>query len=194
MKRVDGRKIVLKSKRVFLRILECCDITQHYIDGLNDPEVNKYLVNVSSKKQTWKTVSDYIKSNSNSKNSILLGVFDKKNNRFIGTVNISGISYFHYLCWIGICLFDKDYWGEGYALESLKRAMRFIFQDLKMHHIFAGIYNGNITSFQLFKKAGFYKQASFKNTYRHKSNFKEVVIYGKNNSRFDRRLMKKPAL
>lgn len=190
MSTINKRKILLVSERLILKVMKSKDITKSYVNGLNDPEVNRFLVNVRLKKQTLRTVDGYVKKSLRAKDSILLGILLKGGKKFIGTINISGISYFHYLCSIGVCIFDKNYWGKGYATEALKRVVEFIFDELKLHYIEAGVYKGNRASVNLFKKAGFKLNASFKNLYRHIDTFKEVLMFGKVNHNFDYSVLK----
>ncbi len=182
---MNKQDVFLFSERLSLKVMRVRDVDADYINGLNDPEVNKFLVNVGLRKQTLKTVREYVGNCLRSGESLLLGIFLRKRNKLVGTINVSGISYFHYMCSVGICIFNKKCWGKGYAIEALKRVVRYIFDDLKLHHIEAGVYKENKTSMSLFKQAGFKQEALFKNRYRHRDVFKEVVMFGRTNSEFD---------
>lgn len=179
------KNITLLTGRLKIKILRIDDITPEYVKGLNDPEVNKFLVNARLKKQTKKTVADFILHNLQSPNDILLGIFLKESNAFIGTIRIGDISGFHYLCNIGICFFIKKYWGKGYASEALKKICDFIFNKLKLHYIEAGVYKDNHHSMRLFKRVGFKIQASYKDKYRYQEDFRPVVIWGITNPKFN---------
>lgn len=185
------KKIVILTDRLKIRTLQIKDITSEYINGLNDTEVNRFLVNVRLEKQTEKTVKDFTEKNLISDDSVLLGIFVKDGNKLIGTIRISNISYFHYLCSIGICIFNKNYWGKNYAFEALRKVAKFIFDELKLHYIEAGVYKENIASIKLFKKAGFKIMASFKDKYRYSDTFYPVVILSLINSKFNINLLKK---
>ena len=183
-------KIVLLTERLRIKTLRLDDITPEYLKGLNDPEVNKFLVNVRLKRQTKKTVSDFISQNLESPSDMFLGIFLKKDCTFIGTIKIGGISNFHYLCSVGICFFAKEYCGKGYASEALRRTIDFIFKKLKLHHIEAGVYKNNRLSMKLFKRAGFKARAFYKDKYRYQGDFEPVIIWGLTNHEFDKALLK----
>lgn len=179
------KEINLNTERLRLRTLKVEDINDDYIDALNDSEVNRFLVNVRLRKQTYKTVKDFIEKNLQSSQDLLLGIFTKKENKFIGTVRIHDISNFHYFCSLGICLFDKRHWKKGHALEALKKTVNFIFKELGLHYIEAGVYKGNKTSLKLFQRAGFKNMAYFKDKFRYNDDFREVSILGLKNPDFN---------
>ena len=184
------KNVSLNTKRLIIKTLKTGHINHKYVEGLNDPEINKYLVSARLKKQDYGTVRKFVKFNLDSKDSLLLGIFSKKDKRLIGTLRLHDILEFHRLCHLGICVFDKDYWHRGYALEALKRAVRFAFEDLKLHYVEAGVYKENTPSVRLFKRAGFRAMASFKDKYRHIDRFKEVLMFGKTNKRFKHHTLK----
>lgn len=179
------KNIALCTDRLKIRTLRIKDVTLGYVKGLNDLEVNKFLVNVRLEKQDKEKVSGFILHNLRSPHDLLLGIFLKEGNAFIGTVRVGDISNFHYFCTVGICLFNKKYWGKGYALEAIEKVCDFIFKELKLHYIEAGVYEENRASMKLFKKAGFKIQVRYKNKYRYQDDFKPVIIWGLTNSKFN---------
>jgi RimJ/RimL family protein N-acetyltransferase len=180
-----NRKVLIRTSKVTLRTLRIADVTAEYIRGLNDPEVNRFLVNVRLRRQTQKTIESFIRTNLTSKDSLLLGIFKTSDNVLVGTVRISDISDFHRLCSVGICIFDKSSWGKGYAVESIKSACAFVFDHLGLHYIEAGVFQENRASMRLFKNAGFNIQARFVDKYRYLDGFKPVVIWSKTNPGFN---------
>jgi hypothetical protein len=65
----------LLTDRLKIKLLRVNDITPAYVDGLNDPEVNKFLVNVRLEKQTKKKAMAFVVRNLQSQSDLLLGVF-----------------------------------------------------------------------------------------------------------------------
>jgi RimJ/RimL family protein N-acetyltransferase len=49
---IDKESLRIEDERIYLRPIDVEDITNGYISGLNDPEVNRYLVNVRKNIQT----------------------------------------------------------------------------------------------------------------------------------------------
>lgn len=183
---MDIQEIVLENNILCLKPIGVDDITDEYINGLNDPQINRYLVNVRGCVQTRKTVTDYVKSNFEDPSSILFGIFIEDDPiSFVGTVRISGISFFHFFADIGVCLFVKEAWKKGYGVESVSLVKDYAFNVLGLHYIEAGAYAENRNSINLFKRAGFSERYRIKNKYRHEHSFKETVFLGIANENFD---------
>ncbi len=51
--------------------------------------------------------------------------------------------------WLGV-----PYWGQGYATEAAREILRFGFEDLNLHRIFASHFKHNPASGHILKKAG----------------------------------------
>jgi RimJ/RimL family protein N-acetyltransferase len=74
--------------------------------------------------------------------------------REVGMVSIFNIDHKNQKTEIGVFI-NKEDQGNGYAKESLKMLVSFVFDELNMHKIYAHINSLNISSLQLFKKIGF---------------------------------------
>ena len=185
-----NKNIVLRTDRLKIRTLHINDITPEYVNGLNDPRINKFLVNVRLYKQTKNNIAKFVSDNLRSPHDILLGVLLKGDNVFIGTIRIGNISTFHRFCTVGVCFFNRKYWGKGFASESMDKTCDYIFKKMKLHYIEAGVYQNNHSSMKLFKRVGFKVQARYKNKYRYGNDFVPVVILGLTNSNFNMKKMK----
>ncbi len=185
---IDKNNLLLKTERIYLRPLKKEDITNEYIEGLNDPEVNQYLL--FRHVQTFISVSEYVCKNLESSTMILFGIFLKDDpSPFIGTIRISDIDLFHYLANVGVCLFAKRVWKKGYAVEAMKAIVKYAFSDIGLHYLEAGAYVENTNSIELFRRAGFSETHRIKNKYRHGRKFKEVVCLGIENNDFEESLL-----
>lgn len=87
------------------------------------------------------------------------GIYIKDNGMLVGDVNL-----FHILreeplqsCLIGYSL-DKQFNGNGYATEAVSLAVRYAFDELKLHRIEAGAMPSNIGLMRVLEKAGFSKE------------------------------------
>lgn len=61
---------------------------------------------------------------------------------------------------IGITL-NKDFHNKGYATESVKKVIDYLFKDLNKHRIIASIDPDNTNSIRLVERIGFRKEAHF---------------------------------
>lgn len=189
---IDKETLLLENNVIFLRPLHVKDITDEYINGLNSPEVNRYLVNVRINPQTKETVEKFINSNRESPSDIFFGIFIRNDPEpFIGTLRVSGIDFFHYTASIGICLFAKRAWKKGYALQSLQLVKDYLLGVVGLHYIEAGMYGENANSINLFSRAGFLEWYRVKNKFRHIDSFEETIYFAAINPLFDMSLLKK---
>jgi len=83
-------------------------------------------------------------------------------------------------------VFNRDYWGKGYARESCENLIALVFSD-GIHRIFAECDPQNIGSWKLLDALGFEKEAYMKkNVYfwkdvENKPIWKDTYIYAKLN-------------
>ena len=146
---------VLEFEGGYLRPLKLGDVHAGYIAGLNDPEVNRYLVAVKRVAQTEQSVVNFVLDNQQSESALLFGIWRAGDEHHCGTVRIHGIEHFHKTAHIGICLFDKSVWGEGLGSKAIMAVTRWAFDALRLRWVEAGAYSGNIASQKAFLAAGY---------------------------------------
>lgn len=139
----------------YLRPLCLEDIHSGYIEGLNDPEVNIYLDGVNRSKQNKKSISDFIRVNVKSNNSILWGIWLDDHKLHCGTLRIHDIDGYHRCAHIGVCIFNKSAWGMRIGSKAIFAATEWAIKNLNLRWIEAGIYQENITSQKAFIAAGY---------------------------------------
>lgn len=127
----------------------------------------------------------------NSVNNLLLELFLNKSQCLIGTIRFTDISDFHYCLGVGICIFPKKHWGKGYGTEALVKVKDYAFENLKIHHIEAGVYSENVDSIRLFEKAGFEIYLRNSDKYRLENRFVDVLMLRCINQNFDLSLLEK---
>ncbi len=104
-----------------------------------------------------KFISDMAKKREKD-NGYCFGIFIKDSNELIGDVNLFQIFRGSLQsCLIGYSL-DKQHNGSGYATEAVSLAVRFVFNELNLHRIEAGVMLTNIGSIRVLEKAGFHKE------------------------------------
>lgn len=148
-------KIVLPFDNGFLRALKVSDVHQGYVDGLNDPLVNRYLDAVKSSFQTTASVCNFVSANRQSPSSVLWGVWTTDAEYHVGSVRLHTIEYRHRTANIGICLFEKTVWGRGSGTAAIRAVTRWAMDALGLRWIEAGAYEENIASQRAFLSAGY---------------------------------------
>lgn len=135
-----------------MRLLHPDDVDEGYVAGLNDPDVHRYMVAPRQQRQTLELVQAYVAMNLRADDAILFGLFVKE--RLRGTLRLHDIT--EHGATMGIALFDKSIWGQGWGGRMIRAACDFAFSGLGLAHIHAGIEPENIASRRVFSKAGFF--------------------------------------
>ncbi len=147
--------LVLEIKGGYLSPLKPENVNSRYVDGLNDPDVNRYLVEVKKHIQTKETVTEFIQYNLESSSAILFGIWIAGKDSHCGTVRLHSIQYNDRTSHIGVCLFDKSVWGKGIGSNAIEVVTKWALNDLGLRWVEAGIYNDNIASQNTFLSAGY---------------------------------------
>jgi len=103
-------------------------------------------------------------------------IIEKNASVVIGYFGFWRIMAEHCRAEIGYAL-KPDYWGKGYMLEALNRMKDFGFKELKLHSIEANVNPLNIKSISLLEKAGFTKEAHFRENILFGGKYLDSVIY-----------------
>lgn len=169
--------MIVETKRLILRRYKKSDLKDLY-EYLSDSDVVKY--------EPYKpmTMSE-VENNLNWRISTdeMIAVELKSNNKMIGNVYL-GKRNFESLE-MGY-VFNKDYWGKGYAKESCMKLIELAFSN-GIHRIFAECDPQNLGSWKLLESLEFDKEAHLKkNVYfwkddNNKPIWKDTYIYAKLN-------------
>jgi [ribosomal protein S5]-alanine N-acetyltransferase len=155
---------IIKSDRLILRDISLSDITQDYIDWLNDYDTVKFL-EIRLINQTRERVEAYIRQKLlDTSNCKHFGIYDNNGSRLVGTITIPEINYdlFHSTAGISFVIGNKDVQGMGYATEALKSLTYYMFNYTNIEKLWGGYYDGHTATEKIFKKCGFIYEARLK--------------------------------
>lgn len=141
----------IEGRLVRLEIFTESNITDTYLNWLNDSEVVKFS-NQRFLKHTRDTSIQYLKSFDDSRN-LFIAIFLKDMNQYIGTMNI----YFfteHETADMGIMIGDKAYWQRGAGYDAWSTALSFLLNILKIRKVTAGTLECNVGMVNVFIKSG----------------------------------------
>jgi [ribosomal protein S5]-alanine N-acetyltransferase len=146
---------VIKTKRLILKEIKVSDISQEYIDWLNNPDINKYL-EIRFFPQTLETVKQYIESKlSDTVNTKHFGIFDNNGKRLVGSVTIPHIDWNHLSGDISFVIGYPDTQGRGYGTEAVHAVCYYMFMNCGLKKLWGGYYDGHTASEKIFFKNGF---------------------------------------
>lgn len=75
--------------------------------------------------------------------------------------------------WLGV-----PYWGQGYATEAAREILRYGFEDLRLHRIFASHFKHNPASGRILKKLGMRYEGCQREHLRKWDQFVDSELYG----------------
>ena len=177
----NPKEVEITTSRLYLRTFGQDDITEEYVTALNDQEViglteQRYRRSPATMESVKKYADD-----SNTEESILLGIFLAEGKRHIGNIRLHTISQHNKRAELGIMIFDKAQWGKGYATESLMAVSDWAFGTLGLHKIEAEYYSTNIGSSEIFRKAGYIIEGAIKDHFFIDGKFVDAIKVAKFN-------------
>jgi len=114
-------------------------------------KLRRWAINIP-KFKTLRDVDEYIKKVNSSKKRIVFGISFK--GKVVGCVSLRKINKMNKNAelsyWIG-----EKYWGRGFATKAVKLALKFAFEKLKLHRIYAVTFEENVASRRVLEKNGF---------------------------------------
>jgi RimJ/RimL family protein N-acetyltransferase len=152
--------MILETKRLILRPI-ALDDKYEIFEYRSDEESNKY--------QGWipKTIADvesFIGKISTKINEaetwFQFVIIEKETHKIIGDLGVHFFDSENKQVEIG-CTLNKDFQNIGYATESVKRVIDYLFNELNKHRIIASIDPDNKSSIRLVERIGFRKEAHF---------------------------------
>ena len=147
-------EVIIETEHLILQNLKLGDVSQKYVNWLNDPEINKYLKPTGAS-QTMESCLDYVISYEGRDDKALIGIFMKDDGLHIGNVTLSTIDWQNKVGTIGICIGRKEYLGKGFGKEGLSAIVKYCFQQLGLCRLQAYLSTDNMKSLNLFEKCGF---------------------------------------
>lgn len=75
--------------------------------------------------------------------------------KMIGFISLSGISWTHGTAWVGIGLGEEEYWGKGYGTDAMRLVLRYAFCELNLQRVSLVVFGFNQRAIRSYTKAGF---------------------------------------
>ena len=103
--------IFLQGQRIQLRALTEKDLTEEYLQWLNDEEVCRYNSHAifPNTEQKMKNYFDRL----DIQREVVLAIIDAKLNKHVGNISLQNINWVSRNAEFAILLGDKNYWGKG---------------------------------------------------------------------------------
>ena len=139
------------GKKVYLRAMEPEDM-EILREMTNNPDMERKIAGWSFPVSRIQQQEWYEKSTNN--NNIRLSIIHKKNDKFLGMLNLVDIDWKNGTAFHGIRLSDGTPKGKGIGTDAIMILMKYAFEELRLHRLDGGRIIDNIASEKLYKKCG----------------------------------------
>ena len=146
--------IVIKTNRFTLRELNAEDVTEKYLNWLNDKDITKWIV-AASKKNNLNSLKEYVSQRIGRNDILFLAIFDNKTNSHIGNIKYEPIDYEAGIATMGILIGEREYRGKGVFAEVFLASASWLKNDKKISRINLGVEMKNHAAIRAYQKCGF---------------------------------------
>jgi RimJ/RimL family protein N-acetyltransferase len=166
----------LTSRLVKLRQLRSNDIPR--IRLLVTSEITKYLVHVPYPYKTEDARRFVNKSRrySKSRKELVFGIELLRTSSLVGIISLQKIENVSKNAQIGYWI-GKKYWNAGIATESIGLLIRYAFQILRLHKVYANVLVTNRASIHVLEKNGMKIEGLLKDSVYKDHKFFDVALY-----------------
>ncbi len=166
----------MKGEKFRLETFRDKYITQDYVHWLRSKEINKLIIH-SGENITFEEVRNYCNTLLDSQDNIFLAIVINEDNKHIGNVRLGPIDFHSHKCSFGLMIGDLNYHGKGIGTEVVTLFIKYVFEELKMHKLYLGVWDHNKADIRIYEKNQFVEECILKDhTF-------------KNNRHFDLRMM-----
>jgi RimJ/RimL family protein N-acetyltransferase len=134
-----------------LRPLRSDEVSDRYVDGINNPIVSRFLISAIQGKITKRDIQDFVGGDWEACDAVLFGIFVA--GVHCGNVRLYAVTAD--VAQIGIVIFDVEAQGRGVGSAALAAAAQYAIDGLGTGRVVAGINHANIASKKAFAAAGF---------------------------------------
>jgi len=140
------------TERFIIRELTKGDASHDYLSWFSQKEIKNYIQNVP---KSMTEIEHYIELDQNNSNTLLLGVFARKNNNHIGNIRYSYAYNGFDDVDMGIIIGDKNWRGKGVAQEVIVSTAKYLLKNKQTKKIILGVQKSNASAIKAYEKIGF---------------------------------------
>ncbi len=150
---IKNEKLLISTEdNFYIKQLTKNDVSENYINWLNDYDVVKYTEQ-RHLKHSYNSVCDFVEKKLVSEDSLLFGIFFSKIH--IGNIKLGPISFANKRSEISYFIGDKKFWGRGIITKTITFLSQIARDRLDLVKLLAGTYECNLASINVLKKNGF---------------------------------------
>lgn len=167
------KEVRLEGDRVYLRSITSED-TERIVKWRNQENVLKYFFYRGD--FTKEIHENWLRTRVDTGEVEQFIVVLKENDRPVGSTFLRDIDYNNMKAEYGVFLGEEDARGKGIGKEILELTVKYAFEELGLHRIYARVYETNKPSLFSFLHCGFTKEAVMKDSIWADGSFHDVVL------------------
>lgn len=122
------------------------------------------------------TYIQFLTDNADNNTGITWGITLKNNDKVIGTIALWRLIKEHYRAEIGYIM-NPEFYGKGIMHEAMVVVADYAFNVMGLHSIEANTHSANIESQRVLERAGYIREAYFRESWCYKGVFSDRMIY-----------------
>ncbi len=138
----------------------------------NDSRVNRYL---SDRLKTLDELNSWFERLRSNPKVWLKAILE--DGHLVGYATVESIDSKNRKCELALVIGEPDYWGKGIGKNVLAEMLRYAFEDLKMHRVWAAVARGNSRSERLVISAGFVQEGVMRETILIEGHFADLLCF-----------------
>ena len=146
--------IQIFSEKYYLSSLVKIDGLSNYLPWMTNTLENQFILSAKAN-YSINELCTFIDVYNKDENTILLGIYDKANNNYVGNIEYDNINKLDKSAYLGILIGQQEYRKIGVASQIIPISMRWLHEHLGIESIFLGVDNRNIQALNLYQKLGF---------------------------------------
>lgn len=179
----------MKAARVFgnlvyLRAFEREDLTDAYLEWVNDTSINTHILAAGFPVNRDKLTAYYEANQAD--NCVLFAVCDRETDTHIGNARLSNIDWVHRTALYGRLMGHSGYRGKGHGTDALIQLLRFGFHHLGLNRIWSAAVVSNEVSLRSNDKVGMTREGTLRQFVFINGRFRDAISLSMLREDFDR--------
>lgn len=138
---------------VYLRPLEVEDVTDKYLQWMNDESIARYIPTMSLP-GTRKAVMDYVESQVNNSDVMFFAIIEKSTGNHVGNIKLGPVNWRDRRAEYGRIIGEAEARSNGYGSEAVRLLLQYAFNTLNLRKIYANCIQNNAAAIRSNEKNG----------------------------------------
>jgi RimJ/RimL family protein N-acetyltransferase len=166
------------GKKVTLRKLKLSDAGELY-KNVNDKEIARWTLTIPYPYPEEDAIKFIRKTHYQIKRGkgYVFGIVLKETGKVIGAIALIKVDWTHKNAEAGYWM-GRSYWNRGLMTEALELLLKFSFEQLELHRVYAHVFAENVNSKRVLEKNGFHMEGKMREAICKYEIWQDLLLYG----------------